>query len=205
MQPSGVERRDHEQREKQCADADSGDAGHVVVERHTVTGHIPPPVGGGEAQGQQEQHRCHDRHPVAGPPQDRPGHQYGCQSRHRGTHGGEQAEVVDPLGWSEHQREHRREDDAHQSPRGTACHSGNPLAAQHDEHRDEERQRGDQEAEPARQRPVDGGQNQVVVAQVFGVPRLARADVGANAGRLQHGRQSLIGEHHGQHDRADGQ
>ena len=69
----------------------------------------------------------------------------------------------------------------------------------------EQAQRGDQEAEPARQRAVDGRQDQVVVAQVLGVPRLARPDRGANPGGLQHRCQRLVGEHDGQDHGARGQ
>jgi hypothetical protein len=44
--------------------------------------------------------------------------------------------------------------------------------------------------------------NKVVVAQILGVPGLARADRGANPGGLQHRCQCLIGEHHGENDSA---
>ena len=110
--------------------------------------------------------------------------------------------MVHPLGRCEHQAEHRREDHAHQPPGRPPRHPGNPLAPQHDEHGDEQRQRSDEEAEPSRQRAVHGRQDQIVVPQVLGVPLLAGADVGADAGSLEHRCQGLVSEDHRKDHRA---
>ncbi len=55
VQPGRIAGGDRKQGEKDCADCDPVDLRHRAVERHTVAGDIPPAVGGGPTQRQQEE------------------------------------------------------------------------------------------------------------------------------------------------------
>ena len=151
------------------ADGDSGDLRHRVAERHAIARHVPPAVGGGEAQRQREEHArrgtpsgcATSASPPATPAPWPPPPSPRLPLR--------TVRSDAPTWWGEHQEEHGAEDDAHQrATPGRAATPGTRLRRNMMNIAVNSAQRGDQETELAATRdPSTRRQDQVVVAQVL--------------------------------------
>ena len=175
-----VEPRRHQQgydaeAEQRCGEAESP-LGETIRPGHAEVGDVPPAVDAGEGQRRNEQHHRGEHRTVAPRPQHVGSDSDGGQCPQCSGQTGEYPEVVSPLGRGEHHRQQGDDSDPDNAPAGSRRGAWNVPAAQRHCHRYRQCHQHRQHREPAGDRPVRGGQEQPLVAQVLVEPTQAGSD-----------------------------